>query len=178
MAGFSLSGGIGWRVKGLSFKSEVVKQALDKVEYHALRLFGADVRSDARKYLERGHSPWGVAPNSKKGSGLLRAGVLYGFDQASRSVVVGPQLLSGRGVGRGPYPGLTVPELLEEGGTVRMRSQNIRSIIQLHVGEVDWAPPRWGRPARYRAMPYMGPAFENRLARLDKYWADSIKKYG
>ena len=167
MAGFSLGAGIGWRVKGLSFRAEAVKQALDKVEYHALRFFGADVRSDARKYLERGRSPWGDAPKSKGGRGLLHAGVLYGFDQASRSVVVGPQLLSGRGVGRGVYPGMTVPEVLEEGGTVRMTDASAKA---LHVPI--------GSRARYRAMPYMGPAFENRLEQLDRYWADSIQRYG
>jgi len=158
---------IGWRVTGLSFKSAEVKRALDKIEYHALRWFGADVRSDARKYLQRGSSPWGAAPDSQGGTGLLRNFILYGFDQAQRSVVVGPKLLSGRGVGRGVYPGRTVPQVLEEGATVPMTAASAKR-LGVPVGSM----------AHYRPLPYMGPAFEQRLGQLDKYWRDSIKRFG
>ena len=170
MAGFALGGGfqgsIGWRVTALTFDAAPVKRALDSVEYHALRWFGADVRHDARKYLKRGRSPWGDAPDSEGGYGLLRRFVLYGFDRAHGSVVIGPKLLSGTAVGRGVYAGFTVPELLEQGGRVRMTD---RSAGRLGVPA--------GTRAQYDAMPYMGPAFENRLDRQDKYWQDSLKRY-
>jgi hypothetical protein len=106
-----------------------------------------DVRKVAKK--EGGSifgrvSPPGSPPYSHVG--LLKQGILFVYDADRKSVVVGPTLLRDRPKYRDAL------EMLEYGGTTT----------------------RKGKPARYRARPFMGPAMEN-SAPFDRFWKDSVK---
>jgi hypothetical protein len=68
--------------------------------------------------------------------------------------VIGPAPINQRS----PYPGTTVPELLEEGGRVRRRDKDGQTEV-LH----------------YRARPFMGPAYEKELPKLPAMWRHSVK---
>ena len=92
---------------------------------------------------------------------MLKGGIYYGWDPAERTVVIGPAKLRGAQT----YGSVTVPELLEYGGTVRLSDRAAR---RLGV--------RRGTRARYEPRPYMGPAFEVGQQKLDDFWDRSLKR--
>ena len=172
---------VGLRIPGgmkhLFFDRALVKNSLDTASYHALLRFGQYVRGTAKRIMTAGRSSYGRAPHSPSlrhqqwgmavnQQALLKRFTFYGYDPARRSVVIGPELMRGRMLGFGPYGDVTVPELLEYGGTVTMTRSSAR---------------RLGRPegstATYPAMPYMGPAFEAGMAKLKGFYKDSMVKY-
>lgn len=126
---FSLSS-----AKAAFFTSGKVRAAINRGKRRALSKFGAFVRTRARTSIRKrkGTSPAGSPPFSHVG--LLRKGILFAYDAANESVVIGPIMLN-------KYTG--VPELLEKGGTA-LRGK----------------PPK---PATYPPRPYMGPAFAAEL---------------
>jgi len=153
------SGFIGMRlsqVKGLFFSNPRVEKAVDELTYHYLRYAGGYIRKVARSSMEKaeGPSPPGRPPH--RHAGLLHRFLYFAFDPANRSVVVGPTLINRRS----PYGRVTVPELLEYGGTVKRKA--------------------WGRRRTYRypERPYMQPAFE--LAQTPdsqrKFWKEAEMK--
>jgi len=152
---------IGFNVKSLRFDSAAVRKALDRMTYRVFVRFGQYVRKVARHSIRsrRGPSRPGKPPHSQ--TGLLKAGIYYGWDAGERSVVIGPARLRGGQT----YGSVTVPELLEYGGTVRVSGRAAR---RLGV--------RRGTRARYEARPYMQPAFEAGQARLDDFWAQTLKR--
>jgi len=78
----------------------------------------------------------------------LRDLIFFAFDEASRSVVVGPLFFKKKNGGK------TVPLLLEEGG-VGVNSR--------------------GKPATYRKFPFMQPALEKEQHNFPELFANSIK---
>ena len=116
---------------------------------------GGWIRKTARRSIRKrkGVSQPGKPPHSHVG--LLRRSILYGYDMARESVVVGPTPLGRRRHVAGPE----APELLEAGGTATRRTQRGRR-----------------RRMRYRARAYMGPALEKAKQddKLAPIWADSI----
>ena len=167
---------IGFQVTTLMFDSPRVVRAVDRATYRAMLRTGQYVRAVARRSIrpKRGTSRAGHAPHDK--TGLLRAFILYGFDPVSRSVVVGPRKLSGVE----SYPGMTVPEVLEYGGTVPMDITQAK-LIELRENDAWHLWQRYrdeeGQTvrARYRPHPYMGPALERSLPKIDDFWADSVR---
>lgn len=79
---------------------------------------------------------------------LLRRHIKFIFDLRTRSMVVGPELLSGKQT----HP--TVPELLEYGGTVTRKSGRMR----------------------YEARPYMQPAYEKEKGKIPGLFRNSVRK--
>ena len=167
--------GVGYHVRpGFNtrfFDSPHVRHALDAVTYRVLLRFGQYVRGTARSILAAGQSTYGRAPQSPSDrsmswgqAGLLRRFVAYGYDPHG-GVVIGPELLKGSGVGFGPYGTVTVPQLLEYGGTVPMDRRSLRRFRRPE-----------GTRATYRPMPYMGPAFEKGMGKLQKFYDDAYKK--
>jgi hypothetical protein len=127
---------------------EVMRKAKDAEKIRLSRI-GSYVRQAAKNSIKRSSvkkptSPPGSPPFSHVG--LLKSGILFGYDPNAMSVVVGPTLLNGRGGG-------DVLEMLEYGGTTKRR----------------------GKPAHYRARPFMGPAMENSAAKIESFWKDSVK---
>jgi len=106
---------IGFDVRGLFFSSPNVLKAMGDATYRTFLRFGQYVRKTARHSIRSrpGPSAPGEPPHSH--TGLLKAGTLYSFDPAERSVVVGPARLRGRQT----YGPVTVPELMEHGYEAR-----------------------------------------------------------
>jgi hypothetical protein len=157
------------RAKGLFFDRAFVIGRIDAATRQALSRGGAIVMRSARKSIsdgtvlargrvregetrrvvERRTSRPGQPPFSQ--TGLLRDHILFAFDPASRSVVVGPARL-GRGTG--------APETLEFGGTTiverRRDGRRERSTV------------------RIAARPYMAPALAREASRLPEQLRNSV----
>jgi len=140
----------GFRFKGLFFDSPAVIKAVDDATYRALVRFGQYVRKVARHSIKTRPSPSAPDEPPHGHTGLLKVGILYGFDPVSRSAVIGPARIRGKAT----YGPVTVPELMEYGDTVRGRDS------EMH---------------RYEARPFMGPAFRSGEEKLDDFWRDSVK---
>ena len=140
----------GFRLKILRFDSPAVIKAFDNATYRALLRFGQYVRKVARHSIRRRPGPSAPGRPPHGHSGALKAGIFYGVDPSSRSVVVGPERLRGKDT----YGSVTVPQVLEYGDSVR-------------AGD--------GRMRRYEARPFMGPAFGRGQEKLDDFWRDSVK---
>ncbi|MBA3936830.1 MAG: hypothetical protein H0X38_05160 [Planctomycetes bacterium] len=137
------------QAKRLFFDRAGVMQATTAAERQVLSRFGAFVRQRARTSIRprRGTSQPGQPPFSHVG--LLRTGILFAFDPERRSVVIGAVRLNQRGG--------EAPRLLEHGGTAWRA---------VHGTE---------RAVRYRARPFMAPAFAAELARMPPLWKDSLR---
>lgn len=151
--------------KASFFDRERIERAVDAGTRRVLSRFGAFVRQRAKTSIKkkRGTSPPGSPPyahvyvnrkannpngKARKGSKfyLLPNSIFFSHDASKKTVVIGPTLLNGSR--RSP----TVPELLEQGGTIT----------------------RGGKSLRYRARPFMRPAFKAEIAgRL----ADQLKDF-
>jgi hypothetical protein len=129
------------------FDRPAVLGAVSQAALRVLSRFGAFVRTRARTSIRprKAASRPGQPPSSHEGS--LRRLILFAYDRARRSVVVGPAAFR-RGA---------APALLEYGGTAP-------------------APPGRRRPAIYRARPYMAPALAAELPRLPALWRNSVRK--
>ena len=110
------------------FDRKAVLDAVDKAELRVLKKFGAFTMRTARKSIKekKGSAPAGQPPHAhstyhrvstskktrkqtKKKRLRFRDSILFGYDAAAKSVVIGPYLFD-----RATRP--TVPELLEKGG--------------------------------------------------------------
>jgi len=140
---------IGMKFKQMFFTSKAVLSATDRATRRVFSRFGAYVRRAAKSSIRKRKriSRPGKPPSSH--TGLLKRFILFGYDPAKRSVVIGPVRLT-RG-GRGE-----APSLLEYGGTTALKRSG-----------------KWKR-ARFRARPYMGPAFEKEKTKLPQMWRDSV----
>ena len=140
---------IGMKFKQMFFTSKAVLSATDRATRRVLSKFGAYVRRTAkssirkRKAISRPGSP----PSSH--TGLLKRFILFGYDPAKRSVVIGPLRLT-RG-GRGD-----APRALEEGGTSRMVRRGRKKRVKI------------------KARPFMGPAMEREKPKLPQMWRNSV----
>ena len=144
------------RVKHLFFDRPKVKRAVDRAQRRALSKAGAFIRQRARTSMRkrRGSAPPGQPPHAHEGS--LRRLLLFGYDRASDSVVVGPV-----GFRRGG-----APSTLEFGGratvTRRRTMRDGKRVIK-------------SKRARIEARPYMGPALKKELPNIPKAWANSVR---
>ncbi len=130
------------------FSAQKILEAADKATVRVLSRFGAFVRQRAKTSIRKrkGVSKPGSPPSSH--AGQLRDLMLFAYDAASRSVVIGPA----------KFKDGTAPALLEEGGeTTIMRKRSGKS-----------------RRAFYRARPFMKPAFDAELAKMPPLWRDEI----
>ena len=132
------------------FDRAAVINATDKATRSALSKFGAFVRRTAKFSIRTrdGFAPPGSPPHSHVGH--LRANIFFAFDQNTRSVVIGPSLLNGKAY-------KDTAQALEYGGTFLRRSRT------------------GARMARYRARPFMVPAFDANISKLPGMWRDAIK---
>lgn len=132
------------------FDRKKVTSAVDRATRKVLSRFGAFVRTAARSSIRRRKSVSkpGQAPTSW--TGLLKKFLFFSYDRQKRSVVIGPVRLNKRGG--------EAPSLLEHGGSAARRDRKGKR-----------------RMMRYRARPYMGPAFEKEKPKLPQMWKDSVR---
>lgn len=138
---------MGFRVSKIVVNKAPVMRSLSKWQYKAFRKFGAFVRNAAR---------WSMRPAPKKDNktsapgeppytrtGGVRKNIFYAVDYNARSVVIGPVRKSG---------GVGAPEALEYGGYSLIYNPDRKKRIRTSI----------------EARPYMRPAFEKGLERLDE----------
>lgn len=142
---------IDMRIKHMFFDRPRIVAALDRTKRKALSRGGAFIRQAAKTSIRKrkGSAPPGKPPYSHEGS--LRRLILFGYDQRTDSVVVGP-------VG---FSKSTAPNVLEFGGTTvitrRVKGRLVRQRVKI------------------AARPYMGPALEKEKPKLPKAWANSVR---
>ena len=136
------------QAKGLFFDRQVVTNSADRAQRKVLSKFGAFVRQTARTSIRKRKSisEPGQPPSSH--TGLLKRNIFFVFSPETRSVVIGPILLNKQS---------DAPRLLEHGDTVvrKRRTKRVR--------------------LKYRARPFMGPAFEREQQKLPALWRNSVK---
>ena len=143
--------GFAGRLTGDFFDRDKVRRAIDNAAKRAMSKFGAFVRQRARTSIRKrkGVSPPGRPPFSHVGT--LRRGILFAFDSARNSVVIGPVPLGSRS---------GAPERLEYGGT--------GTVVASRRGGGT------GATRRYLKHPYMQPAFEAELPKARELLRNSL----
>ncbi len=142
---------IDMRIKHMFFDRPRIVAALERTKRKALSRGGAFIRQAAKTSIRKrkGSAPPGKPPHSHEGS--LRRLILFGYDQRTDSVVVGP-------VG---FKKSTAPNVLEFGGTTvitrRVKGRLVRQRVKI------------------AARPYMSPALEKEKPKLPKAWANSVR---
>lgn len=130
----------------------VVRKGQDAAEAIGKK-FGAFVVRTARQSIRKPNkagdpSPPGNPPRSK--TGTLKKNIIFAYDPASRSVLIGPRFL-------GDVSSRDAPESLEKGGTSTAVVRGRR------------------RRQRVAKRPFMVPALEKRLPELPLLWKNAIK---
>lgn len=150
------------------FDKPAVLGAVDKATRQVLSRFGAFVRRTARQSIRKrkGISKPGHPPSSH--TGLLKQFIFFAYEPSRRSVIIGPEKLTGR-VGQTALPAL---EYGGESTTWDMVSRrehvNDRGVYRVHRGKQY-------RQIRIQARPYMGPAFAKEKPKMPQMWRDSIR---
>lgn len=113
--------------------------AMDKKTRSALSKFGAYVRTRAKSSIRSrtGVSDPGSPPSSHVGT--LKKLIYFGYDDRTRSVVIGPALFANK-------RGDSGAQVLEEGGRVDARDRDGKTTVMI-----------------YRPRPFMAPAFAKEL---------------
>jgi len=142
------------RIKDMFFDRAAIIRAVDGAKRKVLSKAGAFIRTAAKTSIRKRKksAPPGSPPYSHEGS--LRRLILFGYDKANDSVVVGP-------VG---FKKSTAPNVLEYGGDTVVLS---RRGGRLTSRKVKIAP-----------RPYMAPALERERPKLPLLWRNSIRKGG
>jgi hypothetical protein len=142
------------RIKDMFFDRHVVMRAMDSAKRKVLSQAGAFIRTAAKSSIRKrkGTAPPGKPPNSHEGS--LRKLILFGYDRASDSVVIGP-------VG---FARSTAPKALEHGGETVVHSRRKGRLVS--------------RKVKIAARPFMAPALEKERPKLPLLWRNSIRKGG
>ena len=123
------------QVKKWFFDSPRVTDAVDAATRRVLSKFGAYVRRTAQCSIRsrRGTSRPGEPPHSH--AGHLRKFISFWYDRSARSVVIGPEKLNKvQFDNRLQSGGVTVPQLLEYGGTGGV----VEEAFRLPDGRLAW----------------------------------------
>jgi len=137
-------------ITNMFFDSKKVVSATDRATRRVLSRFGAFVRRTAKTSIRKRKkiSQPGSPPSSH--TGLLKKFIYFGYDATRRVVVVGAMKFTRRGNGE-------APGLLEHGGTTTLTDRRGKK-----------------NSAKYKARPFMGPAFEKENPKLPAMWKDSV----
>jgi hypothetical protein len=171
--------GVTFQIKELFFDRPAIQLAADRASRKVLSKAGAFVRRRARSSIRRrkGTSPAGGPPyaHSKDNVATLK-NILFGYDPAAQSVVIGPLRLNQYHYLGPQLRAGTVPQLHEFGGRIGFREKR--------VGK-RWVAsgrrrPRPGQPVRvriatYPARPFMGPALEKEAPNFPTLFHNSIR---
>jgi hypothetical protein len=142
---------IDMRIKSLFFDRPKVVRAVDRARRQALSRGGAFIRQTARRSIRprKSTSRPGHPPHSHEGS--LRRLILFGYDDRTDSVVIGP-------VG---FRRKRAPNVLEFGGTT--------TVMRRKRGRLVTEKVRVARRA------YMGPALVKERPKLPQLWRNSVR---
>jgi hypothetical protein len=154
------------------FDKPAVMAKMDAARRRALSKAGAFVRRDARASIRKskGISKPGSPPRSHEGS--LKKFLLFSYDAATESVVVGPAKLSN---------GTGAPEILEFGGTRMLKKDVVMRVGKPgrdSRGRFVNSPRvtvKAGTTIRYAARPFMGPALEKNRTKIPEAFLNSVK---
>ncbi|MBX3404571.1 MAG: hypothetical protein KF699_14260 [Phycisphaeraceae bacterium] len=140
------------RIKDMFFDRHVVMAAVDNAKRKVLSKAGAFIRTAAKTSIRKRKksAPPGSPPHSHEGS--LRRLILFGYDKAADSVVVGP-------VG---FEKSAAPKVLEHGGETVVLSRRGGRLTS--------------RTVKIAPRPYMAPALEKERPQLPLLWRNSIRK--
>ena len=145
--------------KSMFFDRAAVTSAVDKATRTVLGKFGAYVRRAARASIKK--RPEASLPGKPPSShtGILRDFIFFSYNDAERSVVIGPaKLNNGWSSASGSIKSANAPEVLEHGGY---------TIITFGKNK--------GQKKYVKARPYMWPAYKSREKELPKLWQNSVK---
>jgi len=147
----------GWEIKSAFFDRDKVLRAVKKATRRALIRSGFFVRRVAQRSMKktRGPSAPGSPPHAHEGH--LRRFIFFAYDRPINDVVVGPVAFRRR------FGGMTLPELMEFGGRIRIKRRSKRTKKQKMV------------VAMYPARPFMHPALERSRPRIAEFWRDSLE---
>jgi len=147
---------INMKVTALFFDTPKVKRAVNRAKRRSLSRAGAFIRTRARTSMRRrrGSAAPGEPPHAHEGS--LRRLILFAYDPAVDSVVVGPL----------GFRNSAIPGTLEFGGKeVVKRRRTLKSgkrVIE-------------SKRVNIAARPYMGPALKKELPNIPRQWANSVR---
>jgi hypothetical protein len=155
--------------KNFFFDRPVIAHAVEDAERRILSKAAGSVRLRAQRSMKKApRKPVAVQGKKRRGrkstrpavsppgsppytiTGMLRKGILYGYEPLEHAAFIGPVKLNAR------YAG--IPGILERGGTESIKSK------------------RGTRSATYQPRPYMAPALNAVIPELPAMWANSIKK--
>jgi hypothetical protein len=161
-------------VKDAFFDRAAVLAAADRMAVKVLSKFGAYVRRTAKGLIYKAQAPSqpGKPPHSQ--TGILRKFILFSWDDATRSVVIGPSRLN-----IAVNNGQPVPGLLEAGGEASYSTAWLRHGRPIFEGRgrrrhLVRYEPLAGRTYRMEPRPYMGPAYQKELPKLPDMWRDAL----
>lgn len=169
-----------FKIKDTFFNREKVIRAVDAGRRRALSKAGAFVRTRARSLLRRRKksSAAGQPPSVHSGNDAATLKkILFGWDPARDSVVIGPVKLNGKG---DIAESVTVPELMEFGGVVTLkRARTIPGTKARRGGRKAAGPVRLaaGERLNYADHPFMGPALKQEVAdgKISSAWAGCVR---
>lgn len=142
------------QAKALFFDRAKVTRAMSDATRRALSKAGAFVRTTAKGLIRSGKGVSKPGSPPKSHVGLLKKFLFFAYDERSRSVVIGPMLLTEK-TGE-------APSLLEYGGLAKRRRRNTdREFLYT-----------------YKARPYMGPALEKNVGKIPSTFQNSITAKG
>ncbi len=141
---------MGFKITGVILNTRKIQKAAERAERRVLSRFGFLTRQAAQRSVKRRKkvSAAGQPPSSH--TGALRRFILYAYQRATRSVIIGPKRLGNKGGGG------RAPAALEYGGRSATADKRPRAI-------------------KIRPRPTMGPAFKETKPQLRSLWHNSIK---
>jgi len=174
-----------FRIVDQFFDRTPVIKAMERAERRVLSRMGAFVRRTARSSIRRrkGVSAEGSPPSAHaRASSGPEAGlkfILFGYDAARRTVVVGPVKFNQVNyLGTGER--VSVPQLLEFGGTAQIIEKRTKGRGPWRRADLrrklrPWEESRTRR-ARYAARPFMRPALAKEKDNFAKLFEGQIDK--
>jgi len=149
-----------------------VEKAVEKVRIRNLSKCGAFVRTRGRSLLRRRKKPSfpGQPPSvhSKDKFASLK-NILFGYDPATRGVIVGPVAVNGNRD--------NVPQLMEKGGTARRRAKYVPQKTKTGKKRktLEIKKLRNARTVHYEQRPFMAPALRQEMKHFAKVWKNTVK---
>jgi hypothetical protein len=166
-------------MKRLFFDSAAVKKSVKPAKRASLSKAGAWIRRAARSLLRKRKRP--AAPGSPPSvhstdSVATLKNILFAYDRARDSVVVGPVQLNQKDYLNGFFIKGTVPQLHEFGG--------VAGVVEEKLGDKWYRLDRRyrdrgnrqtrRRESRYPARPFMAPALRATQSQLPRAWQNSV----
>lgn len=172
---------VSFKIKEFFFDGAKVEAALTKAERKELSRAGAFVQTSAKRSLrrrKRASSPGQTPSIHSKDKNRTLKKILFGYDPAAHSVIVGP-------VGFGTA---TAPRALELGGnsTIRVKAKNgnsgrratpvqAASFKRRKALGLIQRKPVVRKPIKVEPRPFMNPALKREAPKFPSLWAGSVK---